>query len=85
MLMVLVSHKELHDNMRGLMQLDYKKTSITFPAIQEPTFVPVVPIAHSKYRPLLAVTTTVNLDVQTTIETPFTQMMFCGTGNNVEL
>ena len=83
--MGLALHED-HRNMCGLMQLDFKKLfTITLPN-QERSFVPVVPLVHSKYHCLLAVTTTVSLDVQDTFNTaPFTLMMFCGMENSVEV
>ena len=65
MSMVLASHEGLHDNTSGLMQLEPKKIpTTTSPLTKGTPFVPVVPLAYSKYHPLLAVTTTVSLDVQ---------------------
>ena len=86
MWMVLVLHENLRDNMCGLMQLEYRRTITTpLPVNQAPIFVLVAPLACSKLHPLLAVTTTVSLDVQGTLNmAEFTQMMLYGMESSVE-
>ena len=80
--MVSASHKDLHDNMCGVMQLEILKQ--TLQSILT-IFVPVVLLAPSKYHPLLAVTTTVSpVILEVLVSQPFTLMMFLGMVNNVD-
>ena len=76
--------KDLLANICGHMSVQYRRTLTIVLPTQLAKYVHVKQPAQCKYHPLLAVTTTVSLDVQGTFNmAPSTPMMFSGTDSNV--